>query len=220
MPHRTQPKTTRLLILGAGTFAMEVADLASDLPGIETTGFVVNIPPYQPGSTLLNKPIYWIDDLEKMDREIQLICAIVSTKRWQFIQQMEEMGFQFTSIIHPTARVSRMATVGNGTLISSGVQVATHTRIGEHVIINRGALIGHHNSIGDYSTISPGSILAGNITIGRRVWIGLGAMILEKNTIGDQAVIGAGSLVTRDIPARVKAIGMPAAIIEKEIEGL
>jgi acetyltransferase-like isoleucine patch superfamily enzyme len=48
----------------------------------------------------------------------------------------------------------------------------------------------------------------------------LGANILEYLTIGKQCIIGAGSLVTKDVPDRVKVVGLPAMIIEKEIQGL
>jgi sugar O-acyltransferase (sialic acid O-acetyltransferase NeuD family) len=214
------PKPVKLLILGTGTFAMYVADLVSDLPDIQVVGFVASMPPYEPGSTMLGQPIYWVDELAQFDDSYRAVCALVTTKRIQFVQQVEALGMHFTSIIHPTARVSRMATVGEGTVINAGVQVATHSQIGKHVVINRGALIGHHNVIHDYATISPGANLAGNITVGQRAWIGLGANILEKRTIGEQSIVGAGALVSRDVPDRVKVMGVPARIVEEGIDGL
>lgn len=210
----------KLLILGTGTFAMDVADLVSDIPDLQVVGFVASMPPYEPGSTMLGLPIYWVDELSRFDDSHRAVCALVTTKRYRFIQQAEALGIRFTRIIHPTARVSRMAKVGVGTIINAGVQVATHTEIGEHVVINRGALIGHHNMIHDYATISPGANLAGDVTVGRRAWVGLGANILEKRTIGEQAIVGAGSLVTHDVADRVKVVGVPARIVEEGVEGL
>lgn len=210
----------KLLILGTGTFAMDVADLVSDMPDIQVVGFVASLPPYEPGSTMLGKPIYWVDELSQFDDSYRAVCALVTTKRHHFTQMAEELGIGFTSIIHPTARVSSMATVGLGTVINAGVQVATHSKIGRHVVINRGALIGHHNVIHDHATISPGANLAGNVTVGRRAYVGLGANILEKMTIGEQSIIGAGALVNRDIPKQVKAMGIPARIVEEGVDGL
>lgn len=51
------------------------------------------------------------------------------------------------------------------------------------------------------------------ITIGKEVWIGGGSIILQGVTIGDGAVVGAGSVVTKDIPARMVAVGNPARVI-------
>lgn len=210
----------KLLILGAGGFAMDVADLVSDIPGIQVAGFVVNILPYIPGSTLLGKPIHWVDELSQFDDSYRAVCALGTTKRHHFTQSVEELGLRFTTVIHPTARISSMAMVGLGTVINSGVQVAAHAKIGRHVIINRGALIGHHNVIHDHATLSPGSNLAGNVTIGERVYVGLGANILQNVTIGKQSVVGAGALVTQDIPKQVKVMGIPARIVEEGVEGL
>lgn len=112
------------------------------------------------------------------------------------------------------------ATIGEGTIINSGAQIATHTQLGKRVIVNRGALIGHHNTIHDYATISPGANLAGNVTIGARAYVGLGANILEKRTIGNQALVGAGALVTHNVPDRTKVMGAPSRVIETEIDGL
>ena len=111
----------KLLILGTGTFAMDVADLVSDMPDIQVVGFVASIPPYEPGSTMLGKPIYWVDELSQFNDSYRAVCALVTTKRHHFTQRAEELGIGFTSIIHPTARVSSMAMVGLGTVINAGV---------------------------------------------------------------------------------------------------
>lgn len=50
---------------------------------------------------------------------------------------------------------------------------------------------------------------AAPVTIGDNVWIGGGAIVCAGVTIGEGSVIGAGSVVTRDIPARVLAVGSP-----------
>jgi sugar O-acyltransferase (sialic acid O-acetyltransferase NeuD family) len=211
--------TTSLLILGAGNFAREVADLASDTGEHEVAGFVVSTPPYRPGQTLLGKPVHWIDDLAGVDRDHQCVCAIGSSKRWQLIESVTGLGFRFTSVIHPTARVSRTAVVGPGCLISAGVMVSTDTAIGAHVLVNRGVLMGHHVTVHDYATISPGANLGGLSTIGRCAWVGMGAIVLDKRSVGEQSIVGSGALVTRDIPNRVKALGVPARVVEENVDG-
>ena len=209
----------KLLVLGAGTFAMEVADLVSDIPSILLSGFVVSLPPYEPGSRLLGKPIYWIDDLSKFDGDYRAVCGIVTTKRYQFIKQVEQFGIKFTSVIHPSSRVSRMSIIGEGTVVNAGVIISTHTQIGRHVLLNRGAIIGHHNSIGDYTTISPGANLGGFVTVGDRSWIGLGANIIERVSIGNQAIISAGALVKKDVPDKTLVEGSPARIVADGVDG-
>ena len=48
------------------------------------------------------------------------------------------------------------------------------------------------------------------ITIGDNVWLGGGVVVCPGVTIGDDTVVGAGSVVTRDLPAGVVAVGVPA----------
>lgn len=56
------------------------------------------------------------------------------------------------------------------------------------------------------------------VEIGNNVWIGVGATILKGVTIGDGAIIAAGSVVTKDIPARCLAAGVPAKVIKTDVE--
>jgi maltose O-acetyltransferase len=51
------------------------------------------------------------------------------------------------------------------------------------------------------------------ITIGNDVWVGGGTKILPGVTIGDGTTIGAGSVVSRSIPERVVAAGVPCRVI-------
>ena len=52
------------------------------------------------------------------------------------------------------------------------------------------------------------------IKIGCNVWIGANATILPGVTIGDGAVIAAGAVVSKDVPPRTIAGGVPAKIIK------
>ena len=51
------------------------------------------------------------------------------------------------------------------------------------------------------------------VQIGEGAWIGAGAKVLDGVSIGDKAIIGAGAVVTRDVPARAVAVGIPAKVV-------
>jgi maltose O-acetyltransferase len=53
------------------------------------------------------------------------------------------------------------------------------------------------------------------ILIGDNVWLGGGVIVCPNVTIGDDTVVGAGAVVTRDLPARVVATGVPARVIRE-----
>ena len=54
------------------------------------------------------------------------------------------------------------------------------------------------------------------ITVGDNVWLGSGVVVCPGVTIGDDTVVGAGAVVTRDLPAGVVAVGVPAKV-QREI---
>ena len=51
------------------------------------------------------------------------------------------------------------------------------------------------------------------VRIGNDCWFGAGVTVCPGVTIGDGCVIGAGSVVTRDIPARSLAAGVPCRVL-------
>ena len=63
--------------------------------------------------------------------------------------------------------------------------------------------------------VDPGYAGDAAVRIGEHVWIGMGCIILKGVQIGDGALIAAGSVVTRNIPPRVLAAGVPARVVKK-----
>ena len=51
------------------------------------------------------------------------------------------------------------------------------------------------------------------ITIGDNVWLGGGVIVCPGVEIGADTVVGAGAVVTRDLPAGVLALGVPARVV-------
>jgi maltose O-acetyltransferase len=53
------------------------------------------------------------------------------------------------------------------------------------------------------------------IVLGDNVWLSSGVIVCPGVTIGDHTVVGAGAVVTRDLPAGVVAMGVPARVIRE-----
>ncbi|MFZ4516303.1 MAG: acyltransferase [Acidimicrobiia bacterium] len=113
--------------------------------------------------------------------------------------------------------------IGDGTLIGRGSGIVAHAgiQIGAHVFT------GHHIYITDcnhgYEDVTrPIGAQFGvpePITIGDGAWIGHGAIVLPGAQIGAHTVIGAGSVVRTAVPDRCVAVGNPARVVRRYVDG-
>lgn len=121
-------------------------------------------------------------------------------------------GLRFHTLVHPTAYVSPLATLGEGVFVGANSTVAPGAVLGDHVFVNRAVTIGHDTRVGSFSRLQPGSNLGGLSTIGRGVTVGIGATLLERLVVGDHAFIGAGAVVLGDVAPSVLVAGVPAKV--------
>ncbi|GGW22073.1 acetyltransferase [Arenibacter certesii] len=116
----------------------------------------------------------------------------------------------FVSLLHPSATLSKTATIDTNVLISAGAIVNALSNIGIGAIINTGAIVEHECTIKAFAHIAPGATLAGNVTVGKRSFIGAGAVVKQGVTIGNDVIVGAGAVIIKDIPDNLTVVGNPA----------
>jgi sugar O-acyltransferase (sialic acid O-acetyltransferase NeuD family) len=208
-----------VLILGTRLLAVEMNDLIGEIEGYEVAGFVENMDRDRCDQLVEGRPVFWVDDIGRFARTHVVACGLSTTHRRTFVEQAERLGLKLATLVHPTARVSTRATLGDGCFVSAMAAIATHTTLGRGVFVNRGALIGHHTTIGDFCTIQPGANIAGAVTLGGQTYVGIGAVVIERRHVGAGAVIGAGAVVTSDVPDRVLVVGLPAKVVKSHIDG-
>jgi acetyltransferase-like isoleucine patch superfamily enzyme len=144
-----------LLILGAGAFAEDVFDIASDTGQFDIVGFACSIGRETMPSVLLELPVYWLDDvLSELPPGTHSVCGIGSPVRRTVFQKCLGCGFEFANVIHPTARISRRAQLGTGVVVGPLSTISTGCRIDDDVIVNRGVTIGHHTILGSHVTLA------------------------------------------------------------------
>ena len=112
-----------------------------------------------------------------------------------------------------------------------GVNIGKGVYIGHEVMFDRvftdQIFIGDNTSIGDRTIITAHANIPSDTRlkkiyprqvmqtrIGNGVWIMPNVIIAPGVTIGDEAVIATGSVVTKDIPPRCLAAGVPAKVVK------
>jgi sugar O-acyltransferase (sialic acid O-acetyltransferase NeuD family) len=199
----------RLVLLGSGLYAEELIDLAATTPGVEVVACCENLERERAGTQLAGVPVVWVDELRALG-EIRAVCAITTTERERYVEQVRALGVPFGRLVHSSAVIAPSATLGEGAVIQAGVVIGAQTALGDHVMVNRGALIGHHATLGDYATVQPGANIGGATVIGARACVAMGAVVLERREVGEGALVAAGAVVTRDVPELARVMGVPA----------
>lgn len=142
-------------------------------------------------------------------------CKLVITPdspriREKLVNHYEPIGYDFATIISPSATISKFSSVGKGAIIQDGVNVSACTTIGNYVKLNTNANVMHDNTISDYVTIAPNAVNLGRITVGRSSYIGANATVLPEVMIGNHATVGAGAVVIKNVPDNTIVKGVPA----------
>ncbi len=142
--------------------------------------------------------------------EVELVNGIGAMPgnnlRRMLSESMEQRGYKFTEVIHPSAVIASDVEIGSGAQIMAGVVIQPSVSVGRSCIINTGVNLDHDCVIHDDCHLAPGVTLSGNIDIGKRTHIGTGASIIQGITVGKDCVIAAGSVVYKDVPLKTKYI--------------
>jgi UDP-perosamine 4-acetyltransferase len=146
--------------------------------------------------------------------EVKLVNGLGSVglpfKRQQLFERFKSMGYDFATVVHPSAVVASDVELGEGAQVMAGVVIQPGSRIGKNVIINTRASIDHDSRIGDNSHIAPGVTLSGNVLVGESSHIGTGATVIQGINTGTGSFVAAGAVVVRDVAAHSAVYGIPA----------
>jgi len=175
------------------------------------------------GQKILGIPIKYTDDqleelFEKGIKHALVTLGSVGNPdhRIRLFNMLKKIGFELPVIISPDSVVDNTVDIGEGSVIMPGVIINADTKIGKNCIINTRASIDHDCRISDHVHIAPGVTLSGLVIVGEGTHIGTGASVIQSVKIGKFSIIGAGSVVIKDVPDRMKVVGVPAKIRGKE----
>lgn len=121
-----------------------------------------------------------------------------------------KFGFQWQNYIHPSAVVSKYASLGFGCIIAPFTVVAGNASIGNFVFMNVYASVGHDAIVGNFSSLMPYSCVEGHASLGEECLISTGAKILPKSHIGNRSRVSAGAVVMKNMPQDTLIYGIPA----------
>jgi len=114
--------------------------------------------------------------------------------RWNLFQRVLSDGFDFPTLLHPTAYVHNANVIGAGTIIMAGAVVDVNVEIGSLSVVWPGVVLNHDSRIGNNCFLSPNSTVCGCVEIGDDCFIGAGAVIVDHNCVPDKGLVKAGQV--------------------------
>jgi UDP-perosamine 4-acetyltransferase len=201
-----------LIVLGGGGHAKVIIDTALNL-GIKILG-LTDEDVTKHGKKILGVSILGNDAWVKKNCSPDQVCLISGHGDIRLSQRLYEyfsaQGFNFVTLLHPSAVIGREVKIADGTAIMAGVIIQPSVNIGANVIVNTGAKIDHDSTIGSHTHIAPGAVLSGGAQIGESTMVGCGTHIIESIKIGNKVTIAAGAVVISNIGNNKKVRGIPA----------
>jgi UDP-perosamine 4-acetyltransferase len=220
-PDTPKPSLPRCVILGGGGHASVLVDCIRESGLAEIEG-VLDSDPSTHGRKVLDAPILGGDELLgdlAAGGVTHFVVGVGGVRDNRPRRRLFEMCLlvRLVPLIvrHPSAVVSRWATVGPGCQLMPGSIVNAGASLGANVIVNSGAVVEHDCVVGDHVHVASGARLASGVRVGTGVHLGAGATVRQGIVIGERAVVGAGAAVVRDVKADAVVVGVPARPLGK-----
>lgn len=208
---------TNLVLVGGGGHCKSVIDVAESA-GYNILG-ILDMPEDVGKQVLDYKVIGTDDDIPQYVDKAEFIITVGFIKnpaiRILIYNRIKEAGGKLATIVASTARVSKYATVGEGSVIMHQAFVNAGAQIGENCIINTFCNIEHDAHVGAQCHISTGTMVNGDCKIGERVFVGSQSVLANGIEVGDDIIVGAGSLVRKSIKTPGSYYGNPLKLYKQ-----
>jgi acetyltransferase-like isoleucine patch superfamily enzyme len=131
------------------------------------------------------------------------------------------------AIVGDQAYFRERSTLGAGSVVGRGSAVDNDVRIGARVRVQTDVYLTAYSVIEDDVFVGPGALTTNDSTMARHeddyeirgaflrraCRVGGAVVITPGIEVGEEAFVGAGAVVTKDVPARGVALGVPARVI-------
>lgn len=209
-----------IVIFGCGGFGREVKTLIDSINREEEC---FNFKGYfddgvEIGTLINGFPVLGgIDKLNSYQNEISVVIAIGDPRiKKRIISKLTNTNIRFPKLIHPNVIVGDQdtVTIEEGCIITAGCILTCNILVEKHVIINLMCTVGHDTVIKRFCSFMPSVSISGEVVIEEEVYVGTGSKIINQLNVGYQTVIGAGAVVSKSLPERCTAVGIPAKPIK------
>ncbi|MDK9700791.1 MAG: NeuD/PglB/VioB family sugar acetyltransferase [bacterium] len=213
----------KIVIIGAGGNSRELKMLLQAInqvqPRYEFLGYVVSdfskISPNDSKDEIIGDTDWLLNRAGEVSAVLGMGTPIHRLRVAAELKQ-KRPDLKFPILIHPSVIYDpESCKFGEGVTIAASNVLTVNITLGDYVFINRGCQIGHESVIGTGSVLNPSAVISGGVTIGEGVLIGTNATVIQYLQVGDYVTVGAGACVTKDVPATLTVVGIPAKPLQR-----
>lgn len=205
-----------VIILGANGNCLDIAEAVEAAGDRVVAGFLDDDPALEPGAMMGAWPLLGrIHDAPGFPNA-GFVCGIGSPRSFRekagVIERAGIPADRWATVVHPSAVVSRFATLEPGCVVLSHCSIGARARLGRWCTLLQGCVISHDAELGERSILASRVCLSGGSRIGEGSYLGCGVCVRDGVRVGAGALIGMGAVVVRDIPGYCTAFGAPARV--------
>lgn len=215
----------KIILIGGGGNAQVTLSTIDDINQVKPTWEVIGFMDDDKNAKLGNIPnigkieaksIKKYESYNDINYYWSLISVNMKDKLLWKIERLNIEKQKFANIIHPTAVISKYASLGTGISIQPQVCVGPECNIGNHVHMFAQSFVGHGAILEDFSYVANNASIGARVLLKEGSYIGTNAAVREDTIIGKWSVVGMGSVVLSNVSNSTTVVGVPAKPIKKQ----
>lgn len=209
-----------IAIFGFGGFGREVQWLIRDINRVKPIWNIIGFfdDGYPVGCRIHGlSNLGGVEAVNKWKTPLNVVIAIGTPSIKKKIQsRINNPLLEYPTLIHPSVIIGEKdyVNIGKGCIICANSVITCDIEIGDFVVLNLACTVGHNTIIRNNSAFMPNCNVSGDVVVGENVYCGSGVKIINQAIIGDDAIVGAGAVVTKPLPEKCTAVGIPAKVIK------
>ena len=208
-------------LYGAGGFGKETYEMVSRYEKDKWDAIVFIDDVFQEDELLGASVVPYAEFREKYPKDIAKIAITQGepAEKKRLYEKVKLDDYTMAVLVHPHAYVNSDAILEEGVIVFVGATISSTVRLGKCTAVLTYGLVGHDAVIGDFCQISAMALVNGHVKIGDKCFIGGSVCVRDEITIGENSIISMGACVLKDVPEGVIAMGNPARVIQKNLDG-
>ena len=202
-----------LLVVGSGGHGRSVLGVVLASGNFGDITFATNVDDPEPIGRfeMLDERLLAVEEVKRRF-DAAFVAIGDNQARLRKTRKLLAAGIELPVLVHPSAVVSPLASIGPGTVVCPGAVVNPFARVGVGCIVNTGAVVEHDCEVADGAHLSPHSAIGGGSKVGEGSWLCVGSCMADHITLPSWSILAAGAALVSEVDESGLYVGLPAVL--------